>query len=332
MTLTLREMTTTMLSSSKVETFVVSKPLSPKSVSTRSSLPPNYYDDTEIIELGTITPTTSVSTESLPKYETSHEHQGAAGSSHTAFHATRVLQIEAAGHPLVALPIPPRPYPIMVHEVLPGGEIGPQVFTSLRATRCSGNSVLIRADDSSETSLCTTTYRFGPNRPPRISLHGAASMSSNATSSDQVSIHEEEFEVVGRGCTTRSQIIRTHLGTFTWRYANRDERRVDVADSLLVLEKITTIALEGGKQEERRRRVAQLVRNKEFRTEHTSRRTAGNGGRLMIDLREWADEKGAKEQMEALTVASCLVMLKKEVDRRRLCQAMALAGAMSPGC
>jgi hypothetical protein len=49
----------------------------------------------------------------------------------------------------------------------------------------------------------------------------------------------------------------------------------------------------------------------------------------MIDLREWADEKGANEQMEALAVASCLVMLKKEVDRRRLCQAMVLAGAGS---
>jgi hypothetical protein len=151
--------------------------------------------------------------------------------------------------------------------------------------------------------------------------------------SEESFAHEEEFEVLGRGCTTRAQTIRTHLGTFVWRYASRAERCAQGADSLLVLDKVTAVAIDEGsgrtRQEERRRRVAQLVRNDELRSQHTSPRTAGNGGRLMIDAREWVGEKGAVEQLEAFVVASCLVMLKKEVDRRRAFQAMVVAGAGS---
>jgi hypothetical protein len=326
----------------EVKPDLVSTAISRCSSLTESSVPP--YDDGKNggFELGIMTPTTTASTSSLPKYEDLDVQGGTLSGA--AFCATRTLQIEALGHRLFSLPLPPKPLPIAVFEVLPGGVVGSQVYTSIRASRCSGNSVLVRADEASETALCSTTYRFGPCRPPRIKLHAAASLPSPSpspapavpvapASPEESFAHEEEFEVLGRGCTTRAQTIRTHLGTFVWRYASRAERRALDADNLLVLDKITTVAIdEGGgriRQEERRRRVAQLVRNDEFRSQNTSRRTAGNGGRLMIDAREWFGEKGAVEQLEAVAVASCLVMLKKEVDRRRAVQAMAIGGAAS---
>jgi hypothetical protein len=135
--------------------------------------------------------------------------------------------------------------------------------------------------------------------------------------------YEEQFEVVNKGFATRTQVFRTHLGTFQWRYAGREERKAAGADNLLVLDRITKVALEGGRQEERRTPVARLVRNAEVRSKGTRVTTAGNGGRLMMNLREWEGTKGEVEQMEVLVVASCLVMLKKEIDRRRMHQAIA---------
>ena len=45
-----------------------------------------------------------------------------------------------------------------------------------------------------------------------------------------------------------------------------------------------------------------------------------------VDLGEWMREgrKGEGDEVERLVVASCLIMLKKEVDRRRLHQAIVL--------
>lgn len=136
--------------------------------------------------------------------------------------------------------------------------------------------------------------------------------------------YEEEFEVVNKGFTTRAQVFRTHLGTFQWRYAGREERKAAGANNLMVLDRIIKVALEGGKQEEKRIPVARLVRNAEVRSKETKITTAGNGGRLMMNLMEWEGTKGDAEQVEVLVVASCLVMLKKEVDRRRMHQAITM--------
>ncbi|EFY96810.1 hypothetical protein MAA_07623 [Metarhizium robertsii ARSEF 23] len=73
--------------------------------------------------------------------------------------------------------------------------------------------------------------------------------------------------------------------------------------------------------------VAQLVRSEALRTPGTSGATAGNGGRLLMDLGEWVGGKTEARAAEVLVLSSCLVMLKKEVDRRRAAQFMVLAGA-----
>ena len=300
--------------------------LGKEALTSQTTLPPPYHDGDDNIGLGALS--NASSTSSLPQYETvAPDHSSAAG-----FRPTLSYQIENNGQPIIALPLPPRPYPTPIHAVTPTGEIADKVYESVRPARNSGNSILYHISASAETPVCATTYRFGPGRPPQIRLLGPATPSHGSS--------DEEFEVVGRGRTTRAVSVRTHLGTFQWRYANKAERKAAGADSLLVLERVTTVARTGssgssssssGKTEEQRRRVAQLVRSDEYRTAGTGRSTAGNGGRLMMDLREWAeaDGKGEARQMEVFAVASCIVMLKKEVDRRRLHQAIVIAGAVS---
>ncbi|KAH7321108.1 hypothetical protein B0I35DRAFT_477624 [Stachybotrys elegans] len=289
--------------------------------STSSSPPAVHQNNTEDMELDVLTPATSIS-DSLPEYRSTIDFPPTAfcsssSSSSTAagasFCPTRTFQIETPGIGLIRLPVPPRADPIYVYSLTPGSDALEPVYVSLRDARCSGNSILARADDAECAPLCTTTYRFGPNRPPQIRLYASAT------------VGDEEFAVLSRGISTRAQIMRTPLGTFTWRFASRHERREEAAHSLLIMERITTVALEGGKKREIPRRVAHLIRNDEVRAVGSSKSSAGNGGRLVMDLREWADTKGEAEQMEVLVVASCLVMLKKEIDRRRMLQAMVIA-------
>ncbi|OAQ72998.1 hypothetical protein VFPPC_00818 [Pochonia chlamydosporia 170] len=287
-------------------------------------LPPEYAQG-DYVELTTIS--TRTSQESLPSYDnaitpadsSSSQLATSAALATTGLQSTHTYQIETKGHPLIALPLAPRPEPIGIFAVLPNGELGALTYQSLRHARCSGNSVLVRADDDfAEEPLSSTAYRFGPGRPPKIQLQGEVS-------------HEEEFEVTGKGIHTRAQNIRTHLGTFQWRYASRQERRAIGASSLLVCDQVTSVALLGGKQGEKRRRVAQLVRSEELRTKGTSGSTAGNGGRLVMDLREWEGRKSDVKAMEVLVLTGCVMMLKKEVDRRRAAQFMVMAGAAGGG-
>lgn len=251
----------------------------------------------------------------LPQYEIVVE--AGSSSSSATFHTTLQFQVENQGIRLIALLNPPRPCPIPIYAIGPSGDIGEQIYESIRATRRSGDASLF-CSGNSESAVTTTTYRFGPNSPPRISL---ISMNGN----EKV----PEFEVISKGCMTRTVSICTHLGTFRWRYARRIERHEVGADNLVVMEQVTKVALENGKTEERARRVAQLVRNEEFRSQGSRRTAAGNGGRLMMDLRQWIDSKNEIQQMEVLIITSCIVMLKKEIDRRRIRQAMAMAGAGS---
>jgi len=56
-----------------------------------------------------------------------------------------------------------------------------------------------------------------------------------------------------------------------------------------------------------------LWRTSGTRAQGTSRCTAGNGGQLILD------QEATSHVDEALIIATCLVMLKKEIDRRRGC-------------
>ncbi|KAM0564526.1 hypothetical protein ACHAPJ_000740 [Fusarium lateritium] len=293
--------------------------------SRHSTLPPDYQT-TEAVELSRLSPASSP-TNSLPEYTTLYNDTPASTSAASGFHPTKQLQIQAPGFPLIAFPLPPRPDPIYIFNVAPTGERDEAEYISVRPARNSGSCFLARANDPVQAPLCTTTYRFGPGKPPMIRLCG----------NENYQQYTEEIEISCKGVLTRSVVMRTHLGTFEWRYSSRAERRAaqtsigEEVNCLLILDQVMKVAVEGGKQEERRRKVGQFVRSGGLRTEGSRRSSAGNGGRLMLDLREWADRKGEAVEMELLAVTSCVSMMKKEVDRRRMHQTMVIMGGSSGG-
>jgi hypothetical protein len=176
----------------------------------------------------------------------------------------------------------------------------------------------------------------------------------------------DDFTITSLGLLTRAVTFRTRLGTFEWRYASRRERHAlsqalggqDVS-SLLVLERVTRIAraqnlpsssassssasaaaiLRGGKKKKEgdetiRTTVAQFIRGDGTRAAGSGASDAGNGGRLLVDLSLWdgdGESKVDREMAGVMVVATCLVMLKREIDRRRAQQAAIIAGAVGGG-
>ncbi|KAF5857137.1 hypothetical protein ETB97_006217 [Aspergillus alliaceus] len=86
----------------------------------------------------------------------------------------------------------------------------------------------------------------------------------------------------------------------------------------LCLEKVDGV--ESGKAT----RVAHLLRSPDTRATGSSCCSAGNGGQLVL-----SPDVGLSMVEEALVLATCLVMLRRERDRRRFIQAMVIGGAGS---
>jgi hypothetical protein len=164
----------------------------------------------------------------------------------------------------------------------------------------------------------------------------------NADDETTDSLAWDAFFVKGTSLVTRTQRFRIARlgGWFEWRYAGRSERKAAGSNinSLLVLDRITKVAVVGGREEEVRTPVAWFVRGADTRTPGSSGSSAGNGGRLMIDVHEWetddTSKRGREENTEMVVitvVTTAIMMLKKEVDRRRTHQFMVMAAASGGG-
>ena len=82
------------------------------------------------------------------------------------------------------------------------------------------------------------------------------------------------------------------------------------------MERLDRVSLPGGGKSKSGTRIAQFIRNDQYRTPGTKKYSGGNGGRLMMDLRIWNDDKFMNPQrVEEFVVASCILMLKREADR-----------------
>ncbi|TQN67847.1 hypothetical protein CSHISOI_07623 [Colletotrichum shisoi] len=311
------------------------------------SLPPTYDDATATATTATVSASTGI--RDVTASSSSSE------PSLAAFAPTAHFQIETLGKQWLSLPVGTRPDPIPVHRV-EAGSWDPRslpAYVSLRFSRSDNSCHLVRGDDASQTPVCTTLYRFGPGRPPvfrlpqsLVSPHGPpASPAGKSTQVDNDDDDDDtvrrndgelELSIVSNSLITRTQRLKTPQGTFQWRYASSRERAAAVkgADDLLICELVRGVAVAGGKkpEEEAAATVAQFVRGPGTRTKGSGRSTAGNGGRLMVDLARWTDRKdGARDAVEVLVVASCVCMLKKEVDRRRIQQMMIMAGGAGGG-
>ncbi|KAI1428841.1 hypothetical protein F5Y12DRAFT_636638 [Xylaria sp. FL1777] len=295
----------------------------------------------EDIELADLSPSTSTS--SLHASTTAAGSSSSSSSSSTAnpiFTPTKQLQIQTQGKDLIAFPTPTRPGPIPIFTLTPTGHLDRPLYLSVRPQYRSGSCFLTYGDDETQTPLTTTTYRFGygPGRRPVITLGDPTqnpAMEDNNNNNNNN--NATAFELVGRSLFSRATHFRVPgLASFGWRYANASERAAAAAggaDSLLVCEVFGDDGFDAGygkdakKKEKAKvkaaRRVAQLVRNETFRSPGSSRSSAGNGGRLMLDLAPF--EEKLRERVEWLVVTTAVAMLKREVDRRRAQQIAAIS-------
>ncbi|PNH53420.1 hypothetical protein VD0003_g3978 [Verticillium dahliae] len=300
-------------------------------------------------------PSTS-STPSLPAYSS----PAIARQQQQPFTPTTTLRIMTPGKATISLPGPPAPHPIPVHDAAepPGA---PAKYISLRATRRSGTATLVPGHDTSAAVLATTSYRFGPRRPPTLTLHGHGALSSREAARARVGRREADAEAATAGrdfateltapALSRTTTLDTPLGRFRWRYPSRAEKtdgdhgqgEGHDGRSRLLLERVASLAAgKGGRAGGAGRVVGCLVRGRggaageggglqlglAAADEAVAEALLSAGGAGATDEKEREKEKmAARDVLELVAVASCIAMLKREVDRLRLRQGLVLAGA-----
>lgn len=224
----------------------------------------------------------------------------------STFNPDKTLLIDARGVGLFRLPLPNRQLEIAITH--PDGQ---PAFVSTRDRVGSGNSLL---SNHKLGDLIRTEYFFGPNRDPVLQLLQTAGGDP------------EEIQLKG-AWTSRSMSFVTPSGSeLKWSYMK--EKRPDGPKvNLIVLSVVETSKKDHQASPVSVPRLAQLSRCVETRTPQTSRCSAGNGGTLQMD-EEALRVHGIDE---SVVVATCLVMLKKEVDRRRMAQMAMIVGVATGG-
>ncbi|TPX21382.1 hypothetical protein DIZ76_015339 [Coccidioides immitis] len=220
----------------------------------------------------------------------------------STFNPSRSLFINSQGVRLIRLPV--ASYELEVNILNPDGSVA---YVSRRENRSSGDATLSSPQFG---DLLKTCYFFGPHRDPVIrSASNDNTLDTDTNTDTAVKASTPEIKVVGKW-NSRTQYFTTFYGdSFQWRYIQCDDPRWN-CKKLLVLE-----SLENNSPDRIGRRVAQLVRNEHTRPQGASKSAAGNGGELLLD-----DRAIGVEVDEALVVATCLLMLKKEIDRRRMAE------------
>ena len=172
-----------------------------------------------------------------------------------------------------------------------------QASTSTRAQKCSGSAVLSHPNLG---DLVSTTYFRGPGRP----------LITRCLDQDGLDATKVDTKWYSRDSSFSTPDSRL----WKWSYASTKDANGKRVNIITLREKGTG------------RVIAQLIRGEGTRTEGTSRCSVGNGGQLILE------QDAARHVDEALIVATCLVMLKKEIDRRRGVQMGVIAGVSSSAC
>ena len=168
-------------------------------------------------------------------------------------------------------------------------------YVSERAKRSSGNAVLRHV---SEGGLLGTTYRFGLAEPHIIRLEADEDRKElrYGEGTPIVNIKSHWFS------SSVTLITEPDGRAFEWRYM-----RTEVESK-----KKRVLALSSGDSGADEERVlAVFLRTNDTRTPGTSKWDAGNGGQLIVSSEALACMD------EALIIATCIMMLKKEMDRSR---------------
>lgn len=214
-------------------------------------------------------------------------------SSAVAFTPVKSLHINAKGIPVLRLPFPSSELQIDIYN-----NAGSLAYQSTRPFRSKGSCVLTNAEGK---QLIATDYFSGPCDDPVLRiLDGLAGNQSHLKTASRWTSRKHDFALPdGR--------------TFTWEYKRERGFGGEGKNGTALV-----LTLQG-------RRIAALIRNNETRTPGSKSCSAGNGGELVLG----ADVGGKEGIDEELVVASCILMLKKEIDRRRTGQALMIAAAVS---
>ncbi|OJJ43942.1 hypothetical protein ASPZODRAFT_18720 [Penicilliopsis zonata CBS 506.65] len=214
-------------------------------------------------------------------------------SSDGTLTSCRTLLIDSKGIGFFRLPFPPRQLELPILDATDGS----LAYVSTRERVSSGTAVLSKPTVG---DLVKTEYFFRPGRGPIVTSLQADKPSS---------------KVHGRW-TSRITSFRMPNGeAFEWSYG-----RQKAADG----EKANLIVLRAIEEAHRTGTIlARLIRGEETRAPGSKKCSAGNGGTLVIDSSYLLPEE--------IIVATCLIMLEREIDRRRMTQAMMLSAAASGG-
>ncbi|KAH7088595.1 hypothetical protein FB567DRAFT_621055 [Paraphoma chrysanthemicola] len=215
------------------------------------------------------------------------------GLSTCSFTPTKSLHVNTRGIALLRLPFPPSELETTIHT-----SDGSLAYRSTRAKRHSGDCVLTDADGN---SLISTAYYFGPSKDPSLRRLDLAEDAA------------QSIKTVSKWTSRGHSFLLPDGRTLTWKYKREQGFGAHGA-------KGTALVLTLGDK-----RIAALIRNDETRTPGSKSCSAGHGGELALG----EGVNGKDGPGEGLVVATCLLMLKKEVDRRRMVQFMIITGAIS---
>lgn len=202
------------------------------------------------------------------------------GAAELAFNPGKSLHIQTLGHSAEHFPTPTL---LQTFICNPDGSI---VFRSTRPKRLSDNCILTDADDR---ELISTEFLSGPGRDPVMHLlDGFGNTTADIKTASKITSRSQKF-------------ILPDGREFTWDYKKGTGFGAKGKSG-------TALILSIGKQ-----RFGALIRKREARIAGSGKLAAGagNGGELVL-----ADGIGESGLSEEIVVASCLMMLKREVDRR----------------
>jgi hypothetical protein len=224
----------------------------------------------------------------------------------TSFQQGSTFYIAARGIGVWRFPLPSSELEIPIYR-----NDGSLAYTSTRGKKSSGNCVL---NHPKIGDLVSTTYFFGPNREPILNMLQAPGCSDDEANA---------IKIKGKWISRSTAFIMGDGRVFEWSYAHTKDQEGKRVNLVVLRQQEQSEVKSKGKKEGKI--LAQLVRGEETRAEGSKSCTAGNGGQLVLD------QDATSYLDEAVIVATCLMMLKKEIDRRRLIQIMVLSGAASGG-
>lgn len=177
---------------------------------------------------------------------------------------------------------------------------GEPAYVSTRPVASSNSAVLQRTDGRGDAIVTTYKAGFGEPKIGRLSLGEAAGLAQDKKL--EYGLGRTVVEVKTKWYSTAATLKLDDGRALEWKYV---KTQVQSAEGRKKKKRVVALST---KNHDREEVLAVLLRTKETRTTGTGRWDAGNGGQLFLG-------HGAEHVLEeGVIVATCLMMLKREID------------------